>query len=330
MTQVRFFERIGSAIDRMVSPLVGRLPSTLSKQELSRMWNELVNDGGPGLADLLQKLAAETSDYADRVTPKALKEVSEGTKVWTFGGLAGAILGWILGGGSIGVVGLGMAVGIPIVVVTAILGVVVSSFGYRELLPLVQQWRASAKRAEAIQDIAEQSAAGAQDLHFLKGPREHREFLLRQLDTARRYLTLRSAFISSFAVNDEFIDKLRRALSRGVSVTMEYGYYFPGMDQTSDKAGRAQAIERLVRLQKEAKEKSWAPLRLAETLTHIKEIAIDDTQLAIGGFNWLSNASRSTKANAEKSIVIHHEHHARDVRIAAEDAANRFDPGPDA
>lgn len=324
MEHKKIIERLVRSFGRIFSDLAGQLDGTFSKRQLHRVFAQLIKEGGPALAEQLRALAVETAAYADRVTPKALGEASSNAKVMLGGGFAGTILGWILGGGSIGVVGLGMAVGIPVVAMTGILGVVIASIGYRDLLPLARQWRASAERAEALHEIAEQAKDGGGNFFFLNGAREHRRFLLHQLDTASRYLTLRSAFISSFAVNDEFVDKLRGALARGVRVTIEYGYYFPGADEIEDKAGRKQAIERLRGLHREAAENGWPPLRLSKTPTHVKEIAVDDLQLAIGGFNWLSNASQSQKANAERSIVLCNEQFARDVRMAAHDAADRF------
>ncbi|MEZ5885961.1 MAG: hypothetical protein R3D56_03590 [Paracoccaceae bacterium] len=323
----KLIERFGLLFGRLFATASGRLDGTLSKRKLHRLFNQLIKEGGPALADQMRILAAETSAFVGKVAPDALREASSGTKITIGGGLAGTVLGWILGGGSIGVVGLGLAVGIPVVVVTGILGTLIASFGYRELLPFVRQWLASVKRAETIQKFAQQAADDDASIGFLNGTREHRAFLLHQLDSAHRYLTIRSAFISSYAINDEFITKLRGALVRGVIVTIEYGYHFPGGGDDQDKAGRERATKRLIELQREAVGQGWAPLNVAKTLTHIKELAVDDLELAIGGFNWLSNASRSQKANAEKSIVIRHAQFAREVRLAAHEAADRFGAG---
>lgn len=259
-------------------------------------------------------IQAETAEYATKIPHNVRNRLVH----LAGGGAAGVGLGLMLGGGAFGVVGLGMAVGIPVVLVTGLVGVVLADYGYREVYVLVSQWKRSLGRREKLE---EQSAKSSDSVRVLSGAAAHQDFLYEALAGAQHSITIRSAFISDFVVNEKFRIAILDALERKVRVNIEYGYNFPGKKK-GDPHRRAEEILRMI--WKEARSHPGANFRVSVTPTHIKELCFDDRIIAIGSFNWLSNANRGSHANMEKSIVIEHHEYARQARKDAEDAADRL------
>ena len=271
----------------------------------------------------VQEIATLTYKYANRIGGNIKDNAGPRIKINIGGGAAGAIVGWIIGGGAIGVVGLGMAVGIPVALVTAILGVVVTDYGYRELLPLIRQWLASANRQELARSIAGKNNDEQPAARTLEGSPEHRKYLCEAIERAEKCITIRSGFISTYAVDSELLKLVERALSRGVHIIIEYGYqYYRGMPE--DQQDVSLAVERLKDVSSRFKMNGSSPLKIVRTPTHIKEVAIDDLEIAIGSFNWLENSDGGQELHANKSVVLRHAVMAAAVRQAAIEASMRF------
>ncbi|MBS0573328.1 MAG: hypothetical protein JSS08_08785 [Proteobacteria bacterium] len=272
---------------------------------------------------LLRTLADTTSGFVDRATTEVGERLGPRGKFSAGGGATGVAVGWILGGGAIGVVGLGMAIGIPVVLVTGILGAVIADFGYRDLLPLIQQWKATADRAGRVREIVGLFPTRRAGVSVLEGSTAHRDYLHCAIKRSEKWITIRSAFLSTYAVDAEFISWLDDALQRGVEILIEFGYQ--SLRETAEyRQDMQEAIRRLAELSDAHAKNGAGRLRLIKTPTHIKEVAIDDRELAIGSFNWLMNSSGKQELNSNKSVVIEHAEMAAAVRLAVHEAADKF------
>lgn len=239
----------------------------------------------------------------------------------------GAIAGILLGGGGVGIVALGGAIGIPLIALLALIGAAIGAGSGPQLQQLANQWGAAAQRKRSVEKIAinarrdeylsNELAKKARRIEIVEGAR-HLELLDAAIAEAKLSICIRSAFLSTGVVREPRERALLRALSRGVDVLIEFGYSFG--KNSRGNPDQMVALERLVNLERLAATQRYpGRLRIARTYTHIKELAVDDEYVVIGSNNWLSNLKFSNK---EKSYLLYDKEMAIQCRIDTEEALN--------
>ena len=131
--------------------------------------------------------------------------------------------------------------------------------------------------------------------------KQHRKELLSAVSNAKESLLIVSGWIRSYAVDEEFLSLLAKALKRGVDVLIEYGWQKPDGTHDSDKS-IAKARYALGKLAEKSRiERGWGRLTIVEKPTHEKLIVKDTDFVIFGSNNWLSNRQFR---NREQSIKI--------------------------
>lgn len=140
-------------------------------------------------------------------------------------------------------------------------------------------------------------------LSQVKGPFEHREFLLKTVKRAKKDLILLSGWATSFALDDQLVKLLKNAVSRGVNIYICFGYkYSRG---TSKRISDIKGLETLRDLQMYSNNnKSFGNMFIAQIPNHSKILMCDKEYYVVGSFNWLSNSGSTENPNDETSVVI--------------------------
>ncbi|MFQ5624511.1 MAG: hypothetical protein ACE5FS_14090 [Paracoccaceae bacterium] len=227
--------------------------------------------------------------------------------------IGGAIFGSVgLWFGTIGIVGIGAAFALPLVLPFALLGAVVVYAANKFWLDYFVSGPApdDAPTEFSAFVIESEKVWGA-----LKGTIQHQDYLRKVMKSSRHFLIIRSAFISDIVVNDAFIAELQGALLRGVTVHLEWGYR---MRDVHPSIHCKRAVWHLDRLFHSLPDDLRGAFRMSIAPTHIKEISVDDNEGSSGSFNWLSNGARHRFANAEKSVVLMKPEFAKEIRLDAE------------
>jgi phosphatidylserine/phosphatidylglycerophosphate/cardiolipin synthase-like enzyme len=137
---------------------------------------------------------------------------------------------------------------------------------------------------------------------FLSTEVEHRQALSEQLDGATTRLLITSGWINDGVVTSGFIGALRRALARGVSIVIVFGYASKKERTPLDDRGR-RALRALVELGNEPRSVGGGQLVLAYAPVHAKVVVRDRDVALVGSSNWLSN---NNYVNAERTIEVRH------------------------
>ena len=157
-------------------------------------------------------------------------------------------------------------------------------------------------------------------IKVLSTPKEHRKFLLKALNQAKKTIVIFSGWLTDYSVNDEFRTKIKSCLDRGVDIIIAWGYKKSGSISSEQKNAGEKSIRDL---------QEWTSLNKTkgtlETFyfpNHSK-ILICDTQYAVmGSFNWLSNSGGST--NEERSWIVYNKDFIQDEIV--EIMKNLYDP----
>ena len=161
--------------------------------------------------------------------------------------------------------------------------------------------------------------AAGQDIEVerIQGKAQHFQALDDAIADAKETLCIRSGWITSYVVTQEFAGKFRVALNRGVSIYIESGWRKSGQSKQPDNTAFVSAkgiLKNLVdasHFKRKGKEYSMGKLFVGDVPTHIKEVVVDGRYYISGSNNWLSNASHTNK---EASHVIHNAILAREIR----------------
>lgn len=123
----------------------------------------------------------------------------------------------------------------------------------------------------------------------------HREILRRAIQTARRRVVIVSPFLFLTALeSDNLIPLIQEAVERGVEVVVYTDHYLGkehGLWRTDTLKARRVLVE------------SHVSLRILKGI-HNKSLAVDDSLLVEGSFNWLSANRDEEKARHECSIRV--------------------------
>ena len=125
---------------------------------------------------------------------------------------------------------------------------------------------------------------------------EHYTFMLENVHSATKSVTILSGWISERVIDKKFLSLLQAKAKDGVRFRIGYGWQnSQGNHNDSDDSRKAfQALERLAG-------KYPNKIQVAEFATHEKTLVIDGRIVIFGSANWLSN--RKYK-NSERSIVV--------------------------
>lgn len=124
----------------------------------------------------------------------------------------------------------------------------------------------------------------------------HKDELDNAFNEAHKELYIVSGFLSSNVVNRNFIEKLERALKRGVNIYLIFSDEESHKSNDWIKSRYEEALETLRNLKKKCPN-----LYLVSKSTHQKGIIVDRKYAIIGSFNFLSNKSAYRKETSLKT-----------------------------
>ena len=157
-------------------------------------------------------------------------------------------------------------------------------------------------------------------IKVLSTPKEHRKFLLKALNQANKTIVIFSGWLTDYSVNQEFRNKIKSCLDRGVDIIIAWGYKKSGSISSEHKNAGEKAIREL---------QEWTSLNKTkgtlETFyfSNHSKILICDTKYAVmGSFNWLSNSGGSE--NEERSYIIYNKSFIEEELV--EIMKNLYDP----
>ncbi|MDP6125942.1 MAG: phospholipase D-like domain-containing protein [Candidatus Latescibacteria bacterium] len=221
----------------------------------------------------------------------------------TGGTLAGLGVGTGAGylvGGSIGVVAFGGGIGIPIVVICAAGGVIAGN-----RLGIARDKRMAEERlqerSELLQKLVQEN--NRKKIKPIDSLAEHQQELSKALISAKHTICILSGWATSYVVDKEFQQLLRKCLSRGVDIYIGYGY------QNSKKSKPKKGVEKeaeknLTELNEWcALEKTKGRLIVRYFPNHSKLLICDDRYAVNGSFNWLSNVGEAQ--GEERSWIVY-------------------------
>jgi len=204
-------------------------------------------------------------------------------------------------------------------------------FRRREVLELMQ----AEKHLEIVQScfarengLLPYCQGGQQQHHYLQN-REIRELLLKVMDEAEKEIFIISPWMNRRVVNDDFIAKIRGAVSRGVMVTIGYGYIsevemgqrckeYQDAPNKGDREWRSLAMAK--KLQQIFSGCSFVKIFYVKEGTHEKILSYDGKYTLIGSYNLLSydggeqNNYTGIQFRYEGAILIEDASLAREVK----------------
>lgn len=151
-------------------------------------------------------------------------------------------------------------------------------------------------------EILNENINTVKKVEILKTPSSHRKKLLETIDNSQNTLIIISGWARENAMNDEFRNKIKKALNRGVNIFLGYGY--KGYSEEENEKHRIASKKVINDLQEWSSDISSIGLLRSRYYPEHSKILICDDQYAIyGSFNWLSNKGEYSKNN-ETSCVI--------------------------
>lgn len=245
----------------------------------------------------------------------AAENITDQTKIGT---AVGGTLGLLAAGtGSMGIAAMGGAIGVPVALMTALIGAGLGS-----------RWGAEIANEELINKL--ESAANTRSADGLNatendafierilGKEAHFKSLDNAINEASNTLCIRSGWVSNSVVNTTLSKKLRDALDRGVTIYIETGWRRSGEESASETAYSLEAkriLRELILYSHDAHLKdpktNIGRIFVGDVPTHIKEIVVDSDYYISGSNNWLSNGMHFNK---EASHIIRLPQIAREIR----------------
>lgn len=101
------------------------------------------------------------------------------------------------------------------------------------------------------------------------------------LENSTKSVVITSGWVSEYVITDNFINKVERAIKRGVKFRIVFGYKDSYGNHTSSNT----AIEKLNSLTELYKDQ----FKIIKTPIHSKILIVDNQYCICGSFNWLSN-----------------------------------------
>jgi len=249
------------------------------------------------------------------LTKSASQKVTKSTKI---GGTVGGAIGLIAAGtGGMGIAAMGGAIGVPVALVTALIGA-----GLGSRVGAEREKTELARKLEAIAD--ERSAAGlAVDeqedfVERIVGKDAHFAALHDAINKATNTLCIRSGWVSSSVINEGLCARFRNALERGVTIYIESGWRKSDESKSQETSFTVEAKRRLRELiilshnaHVNDPKSVVGRFMVGDVPTHIKEVVVDSEYYISGSNNWLSNGLHSNK---EASHIIRLPQIAREIR----------------
>ena len=139
------------------------------------------------------------------------------------------------------------------------------------------------------------------EIKVLETPKQHRKMLLETLDKAEKTIVIFSGWLTDYSVNEEFRNKIKNCLDRGVDIIIAWGYKKSGSVESENKNKAEKSIKDL---------QEWTSLNKTKGVleafyfpNHSKILICDTKYAVMGSFNWLSNSGGSE--NEERSYIIY-------------------------
>lgn len=260
----------------------------------------------------------KSQPYLDKsleITKLVANKLSKSTKVGT---AVGGTIGLVAAGtGGMGIVAMGGAIGLPVALVTALIGAGVGSrYGsYKENEELIKK----------LEDVAVDRSSEGLDLtekdecvERILGKDEHFEALNQAIERANNTLCIRSGWISKSVVDESLRIKFQNAIDRGVTIYIESGWRRKGQSSAQETEFTLAAKKILLRLLRYSHQAhldnpktNVGRIFIGDVPTHIKEVVVDNEYYISGSNNWLSNGMHNNK---EASHIIRLPQVAREIR----------------
>ena len=158
------------------------------------------------------------------------------------------------------------------------------------------------------------------EIKVLTTPKDHRKLLLQTLDTANSTIVIFSGWLTDYSVNNEFRNKLKNCLSRGVDIIIAWGYKKSGDISSQEKNTGEKSINELQEWT--SQNKTSGTLESFYFPNHSKILICDTKYAVMGSFNWLSNKGGSE--NEERSWIVYNKNFIQDE--LSEIMKNLYDP----
>ena len=139
------------------------------------------------------------------------------------------------------------------------------------------------------------------EIKVIENAKDHRKFLLKTLDQAQKTIVIFSGWLTDYSVNEEFRNKIKSCLDRGVDIIIAWGYKKSGSISSEHKNAGEKAVRELQEWT--ALNKTKGTLETFYFPNHSKILTCDTKFAVMGSFNWLSNSGGSE--NEERSYIIY-------------------------
>lgn len=286
--------------------------------EKAKNITKMTQSKAESLIENTKPIIKKSKPYLDKgleVSKGAVDKISDSTKI---GSAVGGTVGLIAAGtGGMGIVAMGGAVGLPVALVTTLVG---ASLGSR--LGAGLKNKELIKKLEAIAD-----GRSLKGLHIdeqddfverIMGKEAHFHALNSAIETAKNTLCIRSGWISNSVVDNSLYNKFKNAIDNGVTIYIESGWRKKGdtkAQETKYNLAANKTLRELILYSHSAHELDpktiTGRLFVGNVPTHIKEIVVDSEYYISGSNNWLSNGVHSNK---EASHIIRLPQIAREIR----------------
>ena len=127
--------------------------------------------------------------------------------------------------------------------------------------------------------------------------KQHKDILVSSISDAKESLIIYSGWLTTYVIDDQFIELLDAALSKGCRIYIGYGYADHNNKHNTLPTGM-EAFNKLRMLQNKYK----SLLHIGKFNTHEKLLIKDSELIIFGSTNWLANNKFN---NSERSIVIY-------------------------
>lgn len=158
------------------------------------------------------------------------------------------------------------------------------------------------------------------EIKVIENAKDHRKFLLKTLDQANKTIVIFSGWLTDYSVNEEFRNKIKSSLDRGVDIIIAWGYKKSGSISSEHKNAGEKAVRELQEWT--ASNKTKGTLETFYFPNHSKILICDTKYAVMGSFNWLSNSGGSE--NEERSYIIYNRSFIEEELV--EIMKNLYDP----
>ena len=209
-------------------------------------------------------------------------------------------LAWTLGGSSL-FVGYALTGPLFIVQLGIILAALYLSIKIRKNKFAIERLNKDLKRLDNNNLLSNIDKISSSEIKVLETPKQHRKMLLKTLDEAKKTIVIFSGWLTDYSVNEEFRNKIKDCLDRGVDIIIAWGYKKSGSVGSENKNKAEKSIKDL---------QEWTSINKTKGVleafyfpNHSKILICDTKYAVMGSFNWLSNSGGSE--NEERSYIIY-------------------------